>query len=166
MKFTFLQCVQWVHQLLETGIVAKSMGRDAANSDNKIKELEANVKRLEKAIEVMMDLMRSQSNIRQEFDKLKPMQLKDMKEPVEYDGTRTMFKTWHESFTSWLRARNKNWDEIIDFIRSHKSKRFMDSSHAKEEYYAARTEDGEVPKFSRTKSMRTSSNIETISTST
>ena len=100
------------------------MTAQAYENENKLKEMEKKINEFEAIIQEYMtemgpkkDLWQTveQKKIEKEVgqaheasthDELKPMNPKDAKPPLEFDGARKDFMPWHESFTSMLRLRS------------------------------------------------------------
>ena len=51
----------------------------------------------------------------EKYEKLKPIDLKDIKRTNEFDGTKE-FHSWFDRFRDLLINRNKDWNIVLDFL--------------------------------------------------
>ena len=68
-----------------------------------------------------------------EDDTLKPIHVKDLKLPEEYDGAAVNFMEWHSRFKTMLENRNAQWQPLIKTIEEHGDKRIKSTGEVKEE---------------------------------
>ena len=51
-------------------------------------------------------------------EKLKPIDLKDLKKPEEFDGTKD-FHLWYERFKDLLGNRNRDWKVVLELVEQY-----------------------------------------------
>ena len=85
--------------------------------------------------------MESKPNEKDE-DKLKPIDVKDIKKPTEYDGKVDEFTAWYERLKDLLINRHPSWAKVVKVIEDKKDKRII---NAIDEIFGDLDEKGERP---------------------
>ncbi len=109
--------------------------------DYTIKELLGMMKDMMKTYETkiadfqkQLDLSReSKGKDTEEEVQLKPIHVKDLKLPEEYDGGATNFMEWHSRFKTMLENRNSSWLGLLKHVENHGDKRIKSTEQVKEE---------------------------------
>ena len=52
-------------------------------------------------------------NGREKYEKLKPIDIKDIERPDKYDNQPTKFNMWYDKFKDLLTSRNENWGRLL-----------------------------------------------------
>ena len=63
---------------------------------------------------------------KQDDDKIKKMDIKELKKPEEYDSEPAAFNGWYEKFTNLLRTRDHRWGNFIKMMEAQGDKRITD----------------------------------------
>ena len=70
---------------------------------------------------------------KEDEDTLKPIHVKDLKLPEEYDGSASGFMEWHSRFKTMLENRNGHWSTLLKAVEEHGDKRIKNVEQVKKE---------------------------------
>ena len=90
------------------------------------KELEKQEQEIAELNKKFQEHMESKPNEKDE-DKLKPIDVKDIKKPTEYDGKVDEFTAWYESLKDLLTNRHPSWAKVVKVIEDKKDKRIINA---------------------------------------
>ena len=115
----------------EDGDANSALVRELEKMKEIMKDYEQKLRNLQKKLD---EQPKSEDEMGKEKDKniLKPIHVKDVKPPPEYDCEPEQFVEWHERFKVMLATRHESWKKLLEVIEKFGEKRIKDKEMVKE----------------------------------